>query len=271
MPPAEARSVVAPVAEVVDAAGHRRRRGTPGDVPLDVLVAPSPRRRPRCSRNRSSSVCRPCSIRTSGRPRSATASRMTSYGGRVVERDPERPAVRRRRRRGRAGRVRRAPATSASRPSSTSTVSRPVSPVNSASGAARRSRPRVDRHEEVADLLDLAEQVAGEDDRDPELAAGPPDEVEHLVAAGRVEAVRRLVEEEQPRIVDEGLGELDALAHPGRVAADRPVALLVQPDVTEHLGGPFAGRGRRQAGQLGEVGDELGRADIRRQALCSGM
>ena len=111
----------------------------------------------------------------------------------------------------------------------------------------------IDRDEEVADPLDLAEQVAGDDDRDPELGAGPPDEREHLVAAGRVEAVRRLVEQQQARVVDEGLGELDPLLHAGRVAADRAIALLVQADVAEDLGGPLAGGGARQAGHPGHV------------------
>ena len=41
----------------------------------------------------------------------------------------------------------------------------------------------------------------------------------------------------------EGLGQLDPLLHAGRVAADRPVALLVQADVAQHLGGALAGGG----------------------------
>ena len=82
----------------------------------------------------------------------------------------------------------------------------------------------------------------------PNSRAGPADEREHLVAAGRIEAVGRLVEEQQPRVVDERLGELDPLLHAGRVAADRAVALLVQPDVAEDLGRPLAG-GRRSAGR----------------------
>ena len=64
---------------------------------------------------------------------------------------------------------------------------------------------------------------------------------------GRVEAVGRLVEQEQARAVDERLGELDPLLHAGRVAADRPVALLVQADVAEDLGRPLARGGARQA------------------------
>ena len=107
-------------------------------------------------------------------------------------------------------------------------------------------------------------------DRDPELLAGPEDQLEHLVAAGRVEAVRRLVEEQQARVVDERLGELDPLLHPGRVAADRPVALLVQPDVAEDLGGPLASRGARQARHQREVRDDLRRRDVRGKAVVLG-
>ena len=129
---------------------------------------------------------------------------------------------------------------------------------------------RLDGDEVVADPLDLAEQVRRDDDRDPELGAGPPDEREHLVAPARVEAVGRLVEEQQPRIVDERLGELHALLHAGRVAADRPVPLLEQPDVAQDLGGPLPGGRGRQPGHLGEVRDELGRRVVGRQRVVLG-
>ena len=93
----------------------------------------------------------------------------------------------------------------------------------------------------IADAFDLAEQVAGDHDGDPELGAGPLDERQHLVASGRVEAVGRFIEQQQPRTMNERLGQLHALFHAGGIAADRPVALLVQADVTEHLGRSFAG------------------------------
>ena len=96
------------------------------------------------------------------------------------------------------------------------------------------------------------------------------DEREHLVAPGRIEAVRRLVEEQQARVVDERLGELDPLLHAGRVAADRAVALLVQADVAEDLGGPFAGRAAGQPGHPGHVADEVRRGQVGRQAVVLG-
>ena len=61
--------------------------------------------------------------------------------------------------------------------------------------------------------------------------------VEHLVAPGRVEPVGRLVEQQQLRVVDQRLGQLHPLLHAGGVAADRAVALLVQADVAQRLGG----------------------------------
>ena len=50
------------------------------------------------------------------------------------------------------------------------------------------------------------------------------------------------------RVVGERLGELGALLHAGGVAAHRPVALLGEPDVAQHLRGPLAGRHPGQAG-----------------------
>jgi len=46
---------------------------------------------------------------------------------------------------------------------------------------------------------------AGDHDGDAELVADPRDEFEHRVPPGRVEAVRRLVEQQQPRVADQGL------------------------------------------------------------------
>ena len=60
-------------------------------------------------------------------------------------------------------------------------------------------------------------------------------ELEHLVAALRVHAVGRLVEEQQVGIVDERLRQLDALLHAGRVGLDVAIARLAEADVVEHL------------------------------------
>ena len=96
--------------------------------------------------------------------------------------------------------------------------------------------PGIDGDEVLAHPLDLAEQVAGHDDGDTELGAGALDEVEHLVATGRVEPVGGLVEQQQPRVMDQRLGQLDALLHARGVAAHGSVALLEEAHVPQHLG-----------------------------------
>ena len=75
------------------------------------------------------------------------------------------------------------------------------------------------------------------------------DEVQHLLAALRVEAVRRLVEEQQVRVVHERLGELDALLHARRVGLDVAVARLAEAHVVEHLVGALiaSSRGRPES------------------------
>ena len=68
------------------------------------------------------------------------------------------------------------------------------------------------------------------------------------VAAGdRVGAGERLVEEEDERVVDEGLGELGPLPHPLGVAADGAVGVLGHADLVEHPGGRLARRRRRRS------------------------
>ena len=94
--------------------------------------------------------------------------------------------------------------------------------VNVSSGADAQQVAGVDGHAGRSQTRSISpSRCAGHDDGDAELGAGPLDQLEHLVAAGRVEAVGRLVEEQQPRVVDERLGQLDALLHARRVAADR--------------------------------------------------
>ena len=86
----------------------------------------------------------------------------------------------------------------------------------------------------------------------PEVA----NELEHLVAPLRVHAVGRLVEEQQIGIVDQRLGQLDALLHAGRIGLDVAVARLAEADVVEDLVRPLHRVDGRQPGELAAVGDE---------------
>ncbi len=125
----------------------------------------------------------------------------------------------------------------------------------------------LDQDEVVADPLDLGKQVRRHQDRQPEVAADAPDEVEHVVPALRVEPVRRLVEQHQPRVVHEGLRQLHALPHAGRVAPHLAVALLEQAHVAQCLGRALARSGARQPAEARHVGDELRGAHVEREAV----
>ena len=134
----------------------------------------------------------------------------------------------------------------------------------------RLEHPGLDDDDVVGDALKLAEQVGGDDDGDPEVGADAGDEAEHLVAARGVEPVRRLVEEDELGVVDERLRELDALLHARGVAADRAVALLVEPDVAQRVRGALAGDVRGQAGHARHVDEELRGRDVEGEALALG-
>src|SRR5215831_13697051 len=68
-----------------------------------------------------------------------------------------------------------------------------------ADGVRPQQAPTIDRDEMVADLLDLAQQVGRDHDRDTELRPDPRDQVEHGGPAGWVQTVRRLVQQQYPR------------------------------------------------------------------------
>ena len=205
------------------------------------------------------------SSRCSGRSSSATAPRITSY---VLV--------------GSSGTSSTRPSRRTARPSAVSRREQLLGALvdldrEHVAGRGHRRDPvgpqqpaRVDRDQRVADPLDLAEQVRADHDRDAELGADPVDQRQHRVPAGRVEPVGRLVEQQQVRVVHQRLGQLDPLLHAGRVAADLPVALLVEADVAQRLGGALAGGRPRQPAHPGHVGDELGGGQVGRQAVVLG-
>ena len=195
--------------------------------------------------------CRRCSIRTSPSPRSATASRTRSYVVVVAAGRPRAACPTGSRRRARP-----AAQGGGELVGALGDLDRDqLAGCGEVGGGGRAQQPAaVDDDDVVAGALQLAEQVRGDQDRDAEVGVDAADQAEHLVAADRVEAVGRLVEQDQLRVVDQGLGELDPLLHAGRVAADGAVALLVEADVAQRVGGALAGRGRRQPGHAAPCG-----------------
>src|SRR6185369_6993168 len=85
-----------------------------------------------------------------------------------------------------------------------------------ARGAARQDAPGLDEGDLVAELVGLAHVVRRQHDRDPLLAAEPGDVGAHAHGDVGIETERGLVEEEELRLVDQRLGERDALLEPGR-------------------------------------------------------
>ena len=98
----------------------------------------------------------------------------------------------------------------------------------------------------VAYGLNLAEFVRGEEDRFA-LVLEALDDFADFHAAQRVEAARRLVEDEQIGIVDEGLGEADPLLHALRIGFDRAFARVFQFNQLQQPVNALVGFAARQA------------------------
>ena len=98
-----------------------------------------------------------------------------------------------------------------------------------------RDQPAVaDDPDPVADALDLVELVRGEEDRAAALAF-LAHQGEELLLHQRVQAARRLVEDEQVGAVEEGEDQADLLAVAARELAQRP--LEVGPEAPSQLFG----------------------------------
>ena len=116
---------------------------------------------------------------------------------------------------------------------------------------------RLVQHDDVvAGEFHIRQQVRREDQVHALVVGQVPDEFEHLLAALRVHAVGRLVEEEQVRVVHQRLGQLDALLHARGVGLHVPVPGLAEAHVVEHLVGALHRVHRGQAGELAAVAHE---------------
>src|SRR5207248_8257839 len=88
------------------------------------------------------------------------------------------------------------------------------------------------------------------------------DQRPEIVAALRVEAGRRLVEEEHRRTVDEGGRQIEAAAHTAGEGADGPVGGVVKVEALEKLCGPVCRRRRRLARELADHAEVLPGCEI---------
>ena len=156
-------------------------------------------------------------------------------GGPVDARRPGRRRRRRRRRRPAGGRRARSTpwpcatssARSASRslgPAAGTTARPPATPSSSSRGGALVERPAgVDEDQPVAHLLELAE-VVGRHQHGAARAGQRADQRPHLAHALGVEAVGRLVEDQQVGVAEQRGGDAEPLLHAQRVAAVAVVA-----------------------------------------------
>ena len=228
--------------------GRWRRGGRPGPP-----GGRSPGRPTRPSfTNTSSSVCffstRCRSFSPCSRSRPSTGS-IACPSGRSPPRTGRRPC--------RPGsRAWRPPRPGTPGPAASPITNRPSCRVRSATVPCRTSSPLVQDRHPVGDHLDLAEQVRVDEDRPP-LALELQEQVADLLAADRVHAVGRLVQEDHLRVVEERLGDPQPLLHPLGVGADLGVHPLAQADDLQRLGDPLAsarpGSGRR-AGRRSRAG-----------------
>ena len=114
----------------------------------------------------------------------------------------------------------------------------------------------VDDPDVVGQLVGLLEVLGGEEDGRAFFVQLPhllPDRL----AADRVEAGGRLVEEEDARFVDQRRGEVEAALHPARVGADPAVGGVAQADPVEQAVGALAPAGGRQPLQGRLQADQL--------------
>ena len=119
--------------------------------------------------------------------------------------------------------------------------------------AADRQDPAViDDRDPLAQLVGLGHVVGRQQDRPARDGGLPADaQLAHRAGGGDVEAEGRLVEEEDPRVVEQAAGEVHLLALAGRQRADPLVALLAEADRIDQLVDPppaVAGAAGRRTG-----------------------
>ena len=104
------------------------------------------------------------------------------------------------------------------------------------------------------------QHVRGDEHR-AALGAEPADQLDHVPALDRVEAVEWLVQQQQLGRVHERLGELDALPHALREASDAALRGVLQAHARDRLGG--SARRIRHVTQAGHHLDQLARGEER--------
>ena len=116
-----------------------------------------------------------------------------------------------------------------------------------------------DRHP-VGEPVGLVEVLRGQEHGGAVVDQTPHD-LPHRATAARIEAGRRLIEEDDLRRADQGHRQIETATHPTRVRHDDPVGGIGQLEPLEQLVGAFA---RGDAGEVVQVGHQ-------RQVLSAGQ
>ena len=128
---------------------------------------------------------------------------------------------------------------------------------------AGQQPPAADDRHGVGDLLDLGQDVAGDQDG-AALVGQPAHRAADLVDPGRVQAVGRLVEDQQLRFLEQGGGDGQPLLHAQRVRLEQVAAAVEQAGGLEHLVHPSL-RGADRPGEQAQVAPAAERREERRR------
>ena len=111
----------------------------------------------------------------------------------------------------------------------------------------------VDDHEAVADLLDLIEEMAGEENRQSLVAGQRADELAHAGYAMGIEAIGRFIKNQQAGGRQQRLGDPQPLLHPVRESADRHAGHITQADPLQGLLDLALADRRRERSQIAKI------------------
>ena len=128
-------------------------------------------------------------------------------------------------------------------------------------GAARDDLALVDDGDLARELVRLLEVLRRQEQRRA-LAHLRPDHVPHAEAAARVEARRRLVEEEQARPADQRRGEVEPAPHPAGVRLRDAVGSRLEVELRQQLVGPRPRRCAREVVQAAEHPEVLAAGQV---------
>ena len=96
------------------------------------------------------------------------------------------------------------------------------------------------------------------------------EQLSQLVPGNRVRPAERLIEDQQARLVHQGLGHLDPLAHAFGVGAHRPVHVLGHAGQLDGLCRRRSGGSRGQTRQPGQKPHELPAGQVRPEGITLG-